>query len=109
MEVYKLGNTIENQVIDIQLSLQQLNEARDALRSSLKGRKEIDIVENDTQYKDIDTKKLFRKGNSSEFDATIVDLLEKNRVQGEEIINLKLEQESQAILVCEVTNKRRKP
>ena len=48
MEVYKLGKTIENQVIDIQLALQQLTEARDALKSSLKRRKEIAIVENDT-------------------------------------------------------------
>ena len=55
MEVYKLGKTIENQVIDIQLALQQLNEARDALKNSLKRRKEIAIVENDTHYKEIDT------------------------------------------------------
>ena len=55
MEVYKLGKTIENQVIDIQLPLQQLNEARDALKSSLKRRREIAIVENDTHYKEIDT------------------------------------------------------
>ena len=48
MEVYKLGKTIENQVIDIHLALQQLNEARDALKGSLKRRKEIPIVENDT-------------------------------------------------------------
>ena len=48
MEVYKLGKTIENQVIDIHLALQQLNEARDVLKSSLKRRKEITIVENDT-------------------------------------------------------------
>ena len=48
MEVYKLGKTIENQVIDIKLALQQLNEARDSLKSSLKRRKEIAIVENET-------------------------------------------------------------
>ena len=108
MEVYKLGKTIENQVIDIHLSLQQLNEARDALRSSLKRRKEIAIVENDTHYKEIDTTKLFIKGNSSEFDATIAYLMEKNRAQVEEIKNLKLEQESRAILLCEVTKQKKK-
>ena len=47
MDVYKLGKTIVNQVIDIHLALQQLNEARDALKSSLKTRKEITIAEND--------------------------------------------------------------
>ena len=36
MEVYKLGKTIDNQVIDIHLALEQVNEARDALRISLK-------------------------------------------------------------------------
>ena len=108
MEVYKLGKTIENQVINIHLALQQLNEARDTLKSSLKRRKEISIVENDTHYKEIDTRKLFTNGNQSEFDVAIVDLMEKNRAQEEEIRNLKLEQESQAILVCEVTKQKKK-
>ena len=102
MEVYKLGKIIENQEIEIHLILHQLNEAGDALRSSLKRIKEISIVENDTQYKEIDTTKLFVEGNSSEFDATITNLMEQNRAQAEEIRNLKFEQESQAILLCEV-------
>ena len=34
--------------------------------------------------------------------------MEKNRVQAEEIKNLKLEQESQAILLCEVTEHKKK-
>ena len=103
MEVYKLGKIIENRGIEIQLILHQLNEARDDLKKSLKRRKEISIEENDTPYKEIDTTKLFSNGDSNEFDATIVDLMEKNRAQAKEIRNLKLEQESQAILLCEVT------
>ena len=95
-------------MIDIHLSLQQLNEARDALRSSLKRRKEITIAKNDTHYKEIDTTKLFTKGNSSELDVAVANLMEKNRAQAEEIINLKLEQESQAIIICEVTEKKKK-
>ena len=102
MEVYKLGKIIENQEIEIHLILHQLNEARGALRSSLKIRKEIDIAEDDTKYKEIDTIKLFIEGNSSEFDVAIVDLMEKNRVQAKEIKNLKLCQASQAMLLCEV-------
>ena len=108
MEVYKLGKTIENQVIDIHLALQQLNEARDALKGSVKRIKEIVIAENETHYKKIDTSKLFIDGNQSEFDAAIVDLMEKNRAQVEEIINLKLEQKLQAILICEVTKQKKK-
>ena len=57
----------------------------------LKRRKEIAIVENDTQYKDIDTTKFFANGDSNEFDAGITYLMEKNGVQAEEIRNLKLE------------------
>ena len=108
MEVYKLGKIIENQEIEIHLILYQLNEARYALRSSLKRIKEIAIAENDTQYKEIDTTKLFIAGNSSEFDVAISDLMENNRAQVEEIRNLKLEQESQAILLCEVTKQKKK-
>ena len=103
MEAYKLGKTIENQEIDIHLILQQLNEGRDAFRSSLKRRKEIAIAENDAQYKEINTKKIFTEGNFNEFDVGIKNLMEKNRAQAEEIKNIKLEQESQAILLCEVT------
>ena len=95
-------------MIDIHLALQQLNEARDALKISLKRRKEISIIENDTHYKEIDTTELFIEGNSSEFDAAIADLMEKNKAQAKEIKNLKLEQESQAILICEVTKQKKK-
>ena len=103
IEVYKLGKIIENQEIEIQLILHQLDEEREELKKSLKIRKEIAILENDTQYKEIVTTKLFSNGDSNEFDTTIIDLMEKNRVQVEEIRNLKLEQESQALLLCKVT------
>ena len=75
----------------------------------MKRRKEIAIVENDTQYQEIDTTKLFTDGDSNEFDAAVIDLMEKNRIQAEEIKNLKLEKESQAILVCEVVEQKKKP
>ena len=50
----------------------------------------------------MDTTKLFANGDSNEFDVEIAYLMEKNRAQAKEIRNLKLEQESQAILLCEV-------
>ena len=108
MEVYKLGKTIDNQEIKIHLILHQLNEAREALKSSLKRRKEIAIVENDTQYWEINTTKLFVDGDSNQFDIAVVDLVEKNMIQLEEIRNLKLEQESHAIMLCEVTKQKKK-
>ena len=91
MEVYKLGKIIENQDIEIHLILHSLKEAREELRKSLKRKKDIAIIVNDTQYKDIKTIKVFANGDSKEFDATIVDLLEKNRAQVEEIRTLKIE------------------
>ena len=47
MEAFKLGKIIENRVIDIQLALHGLEEARDELRKSLKRRKELAIAENE--------------------------------------------------------------
>ena len=102
MEVYKLGKIIENQEIEIHFILHYLEEAREELRKSLERRKEIAIAMDDTQYKEIDTTKVFANEDSKEFDTTIVELMEKNRAQVEEIRNLKIEQESQAMMLCEV-------
>ena len=44
MEVFKLGKIIEDQVIDVHLTLQKVEEARVELRKSLKRRKEIAIA-----------------------------------------------------------------
>ena len=54
MEVFKLGKIIDNQVIDVHLTLHKLEEAREELRNSLK-RKDISIAENVIHYKEIDT------------------------------------------------------
>ena len=80
-----------------------MEEARDELRKSLKRRKDITIAKNDTQYKEIATTKLFANRYSKEFDVAIEDLMEKNRAQVEEIRSLKIEQESQAMMLCEIT------
>ena len=50
-----------------------MEEAREELKKCLKRKKEISIVENDTQYREIDTTKLFSNGDCSEFESTIVD------------------------------------
>ena len=103
MEVYLLGKTIENQKIEIQIALHQLNEERNDLKISLKRRKEIFIEENGTQYQEIDTTELFAHGNTNNFDATVVDLMEKNGTLTKEVRNLKIEQEVQSTFLCEVT------
>ena len=48
------------------------------------------------------TTKVFSNGDTKEFDAAIVDFMDKNRAQVEEIKSLKFEQESQAMMLCEV-------
>ena len=108
MEVYKLGKIIEDQEIEIHLILHSLEEAREELRKSLKRRREIAIAENDTQYKEIDTSKVFANGDTKDFDATIENLIEKNGAQVEEIRSLKIEQESQAVMLCEVTEQKKR-
>ena len=107
MEVYKLGKIIENQGIEIQLILHSLDKARPELRKSLKRRKEIAIAKNDTQYKDIDTTKLFENGDSNDsFDVVIVDLMEKNRVQAEE--KSQDRERITSMMLCEVTEQKKR-
>ena len=56
----------------------------------MKRRKEIVIEENDTQYKEMGTTKIFSNGDSNEFDALVTDLMENNRAQAKETKNLML-------------------
>ena len=108
MEAFKLGKIIENQVIDVQLALHSLEEFRNKLRNSLKKRKDLAIFENDIHYKEIDTTNIFSNGDTKEFDAAIAELMEKNKVQAEEIKSLKMEHESQAIMICEITEQKKR-
>lgn len=95
-------------MIDVHLALHKVEEAREELRKSLKRRKEIAIAENDINYRDIDTTQVFANGDIKEFDASITELMEKNRVQVEEIRSLKMEHESQAIMLCEITEQKKR-
>ncbi len=108
MEFFKLGKIIKNQVIDVHLALQKVEEARVELRKYLKRRKEIAIAENDIHYKEIDTTQVFSNGNTKEFDAAIAELMEKNKAQPNEIRSLKMEHESQAIILCEITEQKKR-
>ena len=79
-------------MINVHLSLHNLEEAREELRKSLKRRKDIAIAENEIHYKDIDTTQVFSNGESKEFDVAIEEFMEKIRAQEEEIKSLKIEQ-----------------
>ena len=66
------------------------------------------IVDNDIYYKEIDTTEVFAKGDSKEFDAAIAKLMEKNRIHVKEIRSLKIEHESQAMMLCEITKQKKR-
>ena len=51
---------------------------------------------------------MFANGDSKEFDAAIIYLMEKNRAEAKEIRSLKIEQESQAMILCEVTKQKKR-
>ena len=90
------------------LTLHKVEEAREELRKSLKRRKDIAIAKNDIHYKEIDTTQVFSNGDSKEFDAAILELMEKNRTQAQEIRSLKMEQESQGMMLCEITEQKKR-
>ena len=95
-------------MIDVQLTLHKVEEAREKLRKFLKRRKDMAIEDNDIYYKEIDTIEVSVKEDSKEFDAAIVELMEKNRIQVEEIRSLKIEHESQAMMLCEITKQKKR-
>ena len=71
MEVFKIWKIIDNKVIDVQLALHKVEEAKEELKKSLKRKKEIAIAENDIHYKEIDTSQVFSNWDSKEFDVAI--------------------------------------
>ena len=51
---------------------------------------------------------MFANGDTKEFDATITELMEKNEAQANEIRSLKMEHESQTIMLCEITKQKKR-
>ena len=99
MEADKLGKVIENQNIDLQLAFEQVKVLKEELKKYLKRRKEMEIQQNDTQYKEGSIEDLSDEGRSSEIDAIIEDLLEKNNILNKEV----REHEIKSVRLCEVT------
>ena len=98
-----MGKVIKNKKIELCLFLDQLHEQIEELQYSMKRRKELAIEKNDTHYQEEDATDLFEEGSSSEFDVSVVDMMEKNGALTKEVKNLKIKQEFQSLLLCEVT------
>ena len=92
----------------MQPALHSIEEAREELRKSLKRRKDIVIAKNYIHYKDIDATQVFSNGDSKEFDAAIAELMEKDRAQEKEIRSLKMEQKSKSMMLCEITEQKKR-
>ena len=66
------------------------------------------IQEKESNLKEEDTTRLFYNGNTSECNASIVDLMERNNTLREEVTSLKREHEIQAIRLYEEIKLRKK-
>ena len=51
---------------------------------------------------------MFSNGDTKYFDEEIENLMNKNRAQAEEIRSLKIEKESQAMMLCEITEQKKR-
>lgn len=95
-------------MIEIHIILHLLEGVGEEIRKSLRKRKEMDIQQNDTLNKEIDTKGLLDSRKVGDNDTTIAELLEKNNILRREVKGLKRKQETQSVRLCEVTEKKRK-
>ena len=106
MEFYKPRKIIENQKIDFQLTFSQVNATKEELQESLKKRKEIEVQQNDTQYKKEKIEDICDEVRSNKIDTTMVDLLEKNNIMNEEVSALKRKHKIQSVRLCEFIEKK---
>lgn len=81
MKAFKLDKTIDNQVINIQLTVQKLEKARQDLKDSLKKRKEISIQIKNYSHVEVKIEGLFEPINPN--DKASLELLEKNKIVNE--------------------------
>ena len=51
---------------------------------------------------------MFSNGDTQDFEVAIVDLMKRNRDQAKEIRSLKIEQDSQAMMLCEITEQKKR-
>ena len=102
MEIFRLDKTIENEKIDLEMTIVQLKEVKEHLSKSLKRRKELSNQMNDLKYIEEKIEDVLPSSSSNEENDAIKELLEKNGSLQEEIRKMKREQEIQSIRLCEI-------
>ena len=108
MEIFRLDKTIENEKLDLEMTIIQLKEEKEHLSQSLKRRKELANQMNDLKYVEEKIEDFFPSSNSDEANNAIKELLEKNGSRQEEARKLEREQEIQSIRLCEILEQRNK-
>lgn len=108
MEVFRLDKGIENEKLDLELSIGQLKKEKEKLSPSLKRRKDLVVQMNEKLYTKQRIEDIYLESNSDEANEAIKELLEKNGTLQEEIRKLKREQEIQSIRLCQVMEEKNK-
>ena len=66
MEIFRLDKAIENEKLDMEMTIVQLKEAKKHLSQSLKRRKELENQMNDLKYVEEKIEDFFPSSNSNE-------------------------------------------
>ena len=91
MEIFRLDKAIENEKLDLEMSIVPLKEEKEHLSQSLERRKKLINQMNDLKYVEEKIEDFFPSSSSNEANNAIKELLEKNGSVQEEIRKLKRE------------------
>ena len=85
MEVFRLDKAIDNEKLDLELTIGQVKKAKEKLSQSLKRRKDLAIQMNDQLYIEERIEDVHLASNLDEASEAIKELFEKNSTLQEEV------------------------
>ena len=108
MEIFRLGKAIDNEDLDLEMSITQLKKENEQLSQFLRRRKDLSIQMYYHLYIEERIEELHSASSSDEANWTIKELLEKNGSLQEEVRTLRSKQEIQTVGLCEVMEEKNK-
>ena len=108
MEIFKLDKAINNEKLDLELTIGQLKKEKEKLSQSLKRIKYVEIQINDTLYIEEIIEDINSESNLDEANEVIRELLENNGNLQEEVRKLRREQEIYSMRLCEIMEEKNK-
>ena len=108
MEIFKLDKDIDNEKLDVEMTIAQLKKEKEHLSQSLRKRKELADQMNDHQYIEEKIEDFLSSSSLDETNSAIKELLENNGSLQGEVRKLKKEQEIQSIRLCAILEQRNK-